>query len=327
METVLYSFQGGNDGSGPISDLVFDKKGNIYGDTTFGGSSGVGDVYMLTPSGSGYTESILYTFTGGSDGGYPFQLGKLHLDSSGNLYGTTSQGGTYGFGTVFELSPSVGGWSETVLYSFTGGSDGGNPNGAVIAKGPNLYGVTFGGGATGNGTVFELKHSKGIWKETVLYSFAGGTDSAFPEGGLVFDKAGNLYGTGTAGGTLGYGTVFELAPTKSGWNEEVLYNFAGGSDGAYPYAPLIFDKAGNLYGTTQGSWTGGAPGYGSVFELSPVHGGGWMETPLHSFTGGADGANPYDALTFHGNNLYGTTRAGGTGGAGTHQGVIFQITP
>jgi uncharacterized repeat protein (TIGR03803 family) len=322
VESVLYAFMGGNDGSGPFSDLTFDKTGNIYGDTSFGGSYGVGDIYELTPSGSGYTESILYTFTGGSDGGYPFQDGKLLLDKSGNLYGTTSSGGAYGFGTVFELTPSPSGWTETVLYSFTGGNDGGNPNAGVIAKGPNLYGVTYYGGASGSGAVFELKRSKGVWTESVLYSFAGGTDSANPEGGVIFDKAGNLYGTGSLGGTFGYGAVFELARSKNSWTESVLYNFAGGNDGAHPTMSMIFDKAGNLYGTTWGSWGGGSEGYGSVFELSRSQ-GTWTENVLHSFTDGNDGGNSFGAVTFHGSNLYGTTRSGGSSG----QGVVFEIIP
>jgi uncharacterized repeat protein (TIGR03803 family) len=326
-ETVLYSFTGGDDGAGPFTDLVFDKAGNIYGDASFGGAYGYGVVYMLIPSGSGYTERVLYTFTGGSDGGYPFQSGKLLVDKSGNLYGTTSVGGAYGFGNVFELTPSGGDWTETVLYGFTGGADGGSSNAGLIAKGANLYGVTEAGGTSGNGTVFELKHSKGVWKESVLYSFAGGTDTALPVGGVIFDKAGNLFGTGFEGGTLGYGTVFELSQSGNMWTETVLYNFAGGTDGASPFASMIFDKEGNLYGTTEGALNG-VNGYGTVFELSPVKGNGWTENLLHSFTGGDDGANPLAAVMFHGRNLYGTTRAGGSSGFGSQgHGVVFEITP
>lgn len=159
VETVLYTFTGGRDGGGPFSDVIFDNGWNIYGTTSFGGANGVGVVYELLPSGPGYTQRVLHTFTNGNDGGIPFQDGKLLFDSSGNLYGTTNTGGAFGFGTVFELKPSSNRWIEIVLYSFTGGTDGANPIGGVIAKGPNLYGAVPGGGTFGNGVVFELQRS------------------------------------------------------------------------------------------------------------------------------------------------------------------------
>ena len=325
LETVLYSFTGGADGNGPFSDLIFDSGGNIYGDTSFGGTDGAGVVYKLTPAGTGYTESVVYSFTGGSDGGLPFQNGKLLLDPYGNLYGTASEGGANNAGLVFKLTPSSNSWTETVLYNFTGGADGGAPNAALVRQGTSLFGVTYAGGAWGNGTVFKLTPSKGGWAETVLYSFAGGSDGANPEGGLVFDQAGNLYGTTYLGGSAGYGTVYRLTPSLSGWTESVLYRFGGGNDGANPVASLIVDKTGNLYGTTSGSVNGLPDGYGSVFKLSATQ-SGWSETVLHSFTGGNDGGNPFDSLLLLGGNLYGTTRDGGSSGfGGPGKGVVFRI--
>jgi len=325
VETVLYSFTGGADGNGPFSDLIFDSAGNIYGDTSFGGTGGAGVVYKLTPSGAGYTESVVCSFTGGSDGGLPFQNGKLLVDPSGNLYGTASEGGANNAGLVFELTPSANGWTETVLYNFTGGADGGAPNAALTRLGTSLFGVTYGGGASGNGTVFQLTASKAGWTESVLYSFAAGSDGANPESGVLFDTAGNLYGTTYLGGSPGYGTVYKLAHSLSGWTESVIYSFGGGNDGANPVAFLIFNKAGNLYGTTSGSVSGGAAGYGTIFKLSATQ-GGWSETVLHSFTGGNDGGKPFASLLLLGSNLYGTTRDGGPNGfGGSGKGVVFRI--
>jgi uncharacterized repeat protein (TIGR03803 family) len=270
-------------------------------------------------------ESVVYSFTGGSDGGLPFQNGKLLLDPSGNLYGTASEGGANNAGLVFELTPSAHGWKETVLYSFTGAADGGAPNAGLVRRGASLFGVTYAGGASGNGTVFQLTASKGSWTESVLYSFAGGSDGANPEGGVLFDTAGNLYGTTYLGGSPGYGTVYTLTHSLSGWTENVIYSFGGGSDGANPVAFLIFDKTGNLYGTTSGSVSGGPTGYGSIFRLSATQ-AGWSETVLHSFTGGNDGGNPFDSLLLLGRNLYGTTRDGGSSGlGGPPKGVVFRI--
>jgi len=327
VETVLYSFTGGADGDGPFCDLIFDSAGNIYGDTSFGGTNGGGVVYRLTPSGTGYTQSVLYSFSGGSDGGLPFQNGKLLRDATGNLYGTASTGGVNNAGLVFKLTPSPNQWTETVLYNFTGGVDGGSPNAALVAQGTSLYGVTFAGGASGNGTVFQLTPSKGVWTETVLYNFAGGSDGANPEGGVIFDQAGDIYGTTYAGGSPGYGTVYKLTHSVSGWTENVIYAFGSGSDGANPVAFLIIDKTGNLYGTTSGSFSGLPAGYGTVFRLSAAK-SGWRETVLHSFTGGVDGGNPFDSLLLLGGNLYGTARDGGSSGfGGPGNGLIFRIVP
>jgi uncharacterized repeat protein (TIGR03803 family) len=328
--TVLYSFTGNQDGSFPQAGLVFDKKGNLYGTTTAGGTSGnckngCGTVFKLTPSGN---ETVLYSFTGGMDGAFPSE--KLVLDARGNLYGTTIYGGNaqcnvwfqYTCGTVFKVTPAG---QETVLYRFTGGKDGGNPMASVVldAKG-NLYGTTFEGGAgtcPGNcGTVFKVT-PRG--KETVLHSF-NRADGAYPEAGLVFDKKGNLYGTTAAGGKFqNAGTVFKLTPSGK---ETVLHSFPLGfttTDGAQPRTGLVFDKKGNLYGTTlrggdRGCSGGAGFGCGVVFKVTPSD-----EDVIYTFTGGPDGAYPSDLVLDASGNMYGTTPNGGVYGLGT----VFKVTP
>jgi uncharacterized repeat protein (TIGR03803 family) len=199
-ETVLYTFTGGADGAYPSAGLVEDSAGNLYGMTREGGAAGAGAVFEINTAG---TETVLYSFTGGSDGAKPF--GGLIRDKFGNFYGTTQQGGTSNLGTVFEVSPTG---AETVLHSFAGGSDGSTPYTPLVAKGRNLYGTTYVGGTANDGTVFEIS-SKGI--ETVLHSFSG-SDGASPDAGLILDSSGDLYGTTFSGGTSGLGTVFELTP-------------------------------------------------------------------------------------------------------------------
>ena len=256
-ESVLYSFAGGAaDGARPQGSPIMDSAGNLYGTTSAGGALGLGTVYALDPTGA---ESVLYSFAGGTtDGQVP--LGHLVMGSSGSLYGTTSIGGAYDLGTVFEISPNG---TESVLHSFTGGAtDGAYPRaGLVMDSAGNLYGTTSAGGADDLGTVFEISAAG---TESVLYSFAGGaTDGSDPTGGLVMDGAGNLFGTTAAGGANDLGTVFKLSP---GGTETLLYSFVGGStDGASPKAGLILDGAGNLYGTTS---AGGVDDDGTVFEIN-----------------------------------------------------------
>ena len=248
-ETVLYNFAGGSDGAAPFAGLVLDAAGSLYGTTQSGGASSSGTIFKVDSAGN---ETVLYNFTGGSDGANP--IAGLVLDAAGNLYGTTNVGGTMGSGAVFKLD-SFG--NDTVLYSFTGGSDGGSPVASLVRdKAGNLYGTANLGGAAGNGTVFKLD-SNG--NETVLYSFAGGSDGANPVAGLVRDAVGNLYGTTNLGGATGNGTVFKVDSTG---NETVLYSFTGGSDGASPKAGLVFDATGNLYGTTP---SGGVSGCTIVY--------------------------------------------------------------
>ena len=280
-------------------------------------------VQAQTPSAGGtWTEQVLLSFDG-TDGADP--LANLIFDAAGNLYGTTYAGGSYGLGTVFELTPSMGGgWTEKVLHNFGQGSDGSQPAGGLIFDAAGrLYGTTYFGGSNGYGTVFQLIPSAGgDWTEKVLHSFSG-TDGSNPVyGSLTFDAAGNLYGTTYAGGSYGVGAVFELTPSMGGgWSEKVLHNFGQGSDGSQPVGGLIFDAAGRLYGTTQ---VGGSFYHGTVFELTPEPGGDWTEKVLHNFSGGADGAVPNVGLIFDAaHNLYGTTDLGGAYGWGT----VFELAP
>jgi len=262
----------------------------------------------------------LYGFTGSKDGSGPGA--GLTFDATGNLYGTTENGGAYGDGVVFELTPtSGGGWEETVLHSFSG-SDGSAPASAslIFDSAGNLYGTTHAGGTYGSGTVFELtSNGDGTWQESVLYSFNGTSGSA-PIAGLIFDAAGNLFGTTSAGGTYNSGTVFQLTSSGNGsWNESVLYSFTGGADGSEPTAGLIFDASGNLYGAT----LVGGTGNGTIFELSQNNDGGWTESVLHTFSG-KDGGYPWWGMVFdQAGSLFGSTWLGGTYDGGT----VFRLTP
>jgi uncharacterized repeat protein (TIGR03803 family) len=295
---------------------------------------------VLAPGGWAQSKyKTLYKFTGGADGSYP--PAGLIFDAAGNLYGTTAFGGAHNAGTVFELTPNAdGGWTESVLYSFTGGKDGWNPEASLIFdSGGSLYGTTIGGGGgSGNGTVFKLMpNPDGSWTESVLHSFQGGRDGSYPNfGSLLFDATGNLYGATTSGGKgsctdflSGCGTIFELTPNPDGtWTEQILHRFSGGNDGSGPEATLIFDKSGNLYGTTT---FGGTHGIGNVFELMPNSEGSWTEKVLHQFKGGAWGS-PGGVIFDQAGNLYGTTVTGGNltichGYSILGCGVVFKLAP
>ena len=302
-ETVLYSFAGGTDGANPYANVIQDRAGNLYGTTSLGGADGAGVVFKVDTRGR---ETVLHTFTGGADGGYSYA--GLIEDRAGNLYGTASGGGAAGVGVVFKLD-SRGHY--TVLYTFTGGADGAYPNGLIQDPQGNLYGTTSGGGADGSGVVFKLDRRG---NETVLYSFTGNADGGYPYAGVIRDWLGNLYGTTAYGGAAGSGVVFKL--DRRG-NETVLYSFTGGADGGYPYAGVIEDWAGNLYGTAA---SGGTAGAGVTFKVDQRG----NETVLHSFTDGSDGGYPYAGLIEDwAGNLYGTAAFGGTAGAG----VLFKIDP
>jgi len=324
-EMVLFSFND-NDGAYPVGGLIFDAFGNLYGTTYEGGAFGLGTVFELTPTaGGGWTETVLHNFNGnGEDGAYP--VASLILDASGNLYGTTSEYGVFGLGTVFELTPTAGGgWTETVLLSFNDHGGAYPAASLILDASGNLYGTTYEGGAFGVGTAFELTpQTGGGWKEKVLHDFNNnGKDGYYPEAGLIFDATGNLYGTTYGGGADNVGAVFRLTRKASGgWAEKILHDFNdNGKDGAYPAAGLIVDASGNLYGTTYG----GAFGLGTAFELTPKAGGGWTEKILHRFNdNGKDGNHPQASLVFDASgNLYGTTYDGGVYGDGT----VFEITP
>jgi uncharacterized repeat protein (TIGR03803 family) len=225
---------------------------------------------------------------------------------------------------VYKLTRSSGGWTESLLYSFAGGSDGGLPNGLVFDSAGNIYGTTDIGGDPGNhGTVFELTPSGSGWTESIIYRFQPATDGIGPEAGLILDSAGNLYGSTTCGGPGGGGVIFELTPFNGSWTFNVLHSFTANC-ATGPRAELLMDRSGNLYGTTYG---GGNFAFGSVFKLTPGS-GGWTYTSLHDFSDGSDGARPESRLVFDASgNLYGTASEGGTGCYPIGCGVVFEITP
>jgi uncharacterized repeat protein (TIGR03803 family) len=344
--TTIWSFTGTvGDGQYPSGPVIFDSGGAMYGTTEVGGTSSSGTVFKLAPppvAGGAWTESVLYSFGGGSDGRQP-STGVV-FDSSGALYGTTYDGGTINnYGTVFQLTPPAAGstWNHSVIYTFQGVYDGQNP-GAVVFRNGLLYGTTPAGGPAsppcnriGCGTVFELAPpgKKGSsWTKTVLYSFPGSlTDGRSPNSDIVFDSNGALYGTTDAGGTSNYGTVFQLTPpAKAGgsWTYKVLHNFTGGSDGGYPIGGLVVGSNGALYGTA--SYSGVANDSGTAFQLTPPAraGGAWSYSVIHTFAGGKDGATPASTPVFDtSGNLYGTTWSGGSSACYTGCGTIFKLAP
>jgi len=312
--SVVHSFAGAADGANPLNGLTMDGSGNLYGTTNSGGASNNGVVFKIDTTG---VETVLHNFSGGTDGENP--QGVLIIDRAGNLFGTTAWGGASGQGTVFRITAAG---KEKVLYSFTGGTDGAEPEAGLVRDvAGNLYGTTTAGGANGNGTVFELSppaKKGGAWAEKVLYSFGAGTDGAIPIGGVTFDAAGNLYGTTSAGGAAGLGTIFQLTPSGSGWTETILHNFQDADDGAVPYASLIFNK-GNFYGAATEGGTGGG---GTIFELTPAS-SGWTFTVLYSNPGwGISGVFRHLTMDRSG-NLYGTTHCDGAYNAGT----VYKLIP
>jgi|HubBroStandDraft_1064217.scaffolds.fasta_scaffold02635_5 uncharacterized repeat protein (TIGR03803 family) len=306
-ETVLYDFPPYTDGVWPHAglDLV---AGSFYGTTLSGGDlscliDGCGTVFKFDKTG----EVVLHSFTGMPDGARPY-AGLIH-DKTGNHYGTTGSGGAYNNGTIFEIDRAG---NETVLYSFIGGSDGSDPEAALIRDSlGNLYGTTFHGGSYEAGTVFKLDTAG---NETVLHSFTGGADGSNPIAALVRDSLGNLYGTTELGGAYNLGAVFKV---DTAGNETVLYSFTGLSDGAYPGTGLIADGKGNFYGTA--SYDGDPRcSCGTVFKLSKTG-----ISVLHTFIG-SDGADPEGLIRDTAGNLYGTTVSGGDN---TGDGVVFKIAP
>jgi uncharacterized repeat protein (TIGR03803 family) len=378
-ENILNNFDYSNGGymQGPV---VLDSSGNVYGIAPYGGNSYCGVVYQLVNNSGTWSENELYSFTCGTDGGYPYTNG-LAIDSSGNLYGTSYQFGAYGKGTVFELVNSSGTYTFDLLYSFTGEADGAYPYaGPTVDSEGNLYGTTYqggGGGCYGGcGTVWELVNKNGTWKEKVLHLFVdNGKDGWYPYSPVTLDKGGNLYGTTVSGSGFQYGAVYKLAkPKKGAWKETILHYFYGGDDGCNPYSGVVADKSGNLYGTTAScgessigtvyqlkkagkkytnnvilnfndsngyypydygtvaldssgnvygtAYYGGAYYYGTVFELAA---GTWSYTDLHDFDyNGTDGGYAYSGLTIDSSgNVYGTTELGGN----ESYGIVYQIVP
>jgi hypothetical protein len=358
-ESVIYVFKGknSNDGETPGGGVIFDKAGNLYGTASYGGSGncvllgvkvGCGVVYKLTPpkqKGGAWSESVIYSFRGGKDGYLP--NGDLTFDAAGNLYGATLFGGGKGTtcdpfyqycGTVFKVSPPKakgGKWTEQVLHSFARGADGANPNGGLTldSKGA-IYGTTpvggnqlcdFGHGNVGCGVLFKLTpplKGGGAWTETILHRFTLGKDGAGPNGGLIFDSTGSLYGTAATGGDAqGYGVGFRFTPTGDGhWSETILHEFTGGKDGQGPGTGFVSGGAGQLYGTS----IGGPLNSGVVFRLKPtVRTSAWSFSVLYSFKGVPDGKLPKAPLIlgFSG-SLYGTA-----GGGKDSSGCVFEVWP
>jgi uncharacterized repeat protein (TIGR03803 family) len=341
---VLYNFTGSADGGVPLSTLVFDSAGNLYGTAYRDGSPTFkgGVVFELSPpavSGGAWTYTVLYTFgnSGSSDGANPW--GNLIFDSAGNLYGVTFGGGsgsktfcgTVGCGIAYELSPpsvAGGAWTENVVYNFapTGSPDGFTPNGVLFGAGGVLYGTASQGGLHGVGTFFRLtppSGSGGPWTERNLYHFGGSASDAAGPNVLTAGAGGVLFGTSEHGGSTGAGTVFELKHSSSGgWTESVLYSFLAGSDGETPVGGVTLGGAGNLFGTTL---AGGNKSQGTVFRLKPpaVSGGAWTKTILHNFTNSPDGSGPFANLLLSNGTLFGTTETGGPSLAG----VVFSVVP
>ncbi|HEY3779283.1 MAG TPA: choice-of-anchor tandem repeat GloVer-containing protein [Rhizomicrobium sp.] len=340
---VLYTFTGGNDGCEPLAGVIADKDHNLYGTTFTCGRDIGGTVFKLAPddtltvlhtfSDDGYsvaglmrdsagnlygtteigdtvfkiaadgTETVLHGFSRRDDGNIP--LAGVVQDRKGDLFGTTADGGSAGCGVVFKVTPER---HESVLYAFQCGSDGAYPEASLLLKSDAFYGTTYGAGTGDAGTVFKVSRDG---SETVLYAFTGGSDGANPAAALIGDRAGNLYGTASGGGTADCGTIFRLAPDGT---FSLSYSFSG-SDGCHPEAALLADAGGNLYGTTE---SGGAGSYGTVFKLAPDG----SETLLHSFGKNDNALEPYATLVADKKgNLYGTTSLGGPADAGT----IFRV--
>ncbi|MGC2112003.1 MAG: choice-of-anchor tandem repeat GloVer-containing protein [Candidatus Korobacteraceae bacterium] len=368
---VIYSFDHGTVGIIPFAGVTLDARGNVYGTNNASGM-GYGAVYKLTNRNGSWIASPLYDFQGGMDGAFP--ASRVIFGPDGALYGTTSEGGgsgcsNHGCGTVFRLAPSptvcratLCPWIETVLYRFSGGADGAIPEfGDIIFDSAGaIYGTTSGSNSN-FGSVYKLTNSGGVWTETTLWAFTGGADGFFPNGGVVFDRSGNLYGTMNTG-------VFELSPSGGGWTESVIHTFQYQVEGLSSESNMIFDNAGNLYSST---FTQGPSQDGTVFEMTPSSGswnlqvihpvghtigsslnfdaagnlygvtitdqsgngeafkmsfvdGSWTYSSLHEFTGGNQGTVPYGGMAVDANgNLWGTA----SGGGAYNLGLVYEITP
>jgi uncharacterized repeat protein (TIGR03803 family) len=344
-ETVLYEFKGGADGAGPSGSLVFDAAGNLYGTAISGGlpevcnNVGCGTVFKLSPNKDGtWTDSTLYEFRGGTDAE---QAGTgVIFDSAGNLYGSAGGGCIVECdGTIFKLSPnSDGTWTESIIYTFPGGTDGGFPSALAFDAASNLFGTTFSGGPKDSGTVFEMtQSSSGLWAKQILYSFTDGLDGGFPSSGVTLDSVGSLYGETYDGGSFacpesGCGVAYRLTFDSGKWKLRVVHTFNGfdGSKGSQPTGGLTFDAEGNLYGTTSGGGNlacNNGNGCGTVFELSPNSRGGFAFRLVGTFDG-TSGTDPNYGVIVDAGSLYGTTFAGGNPKCTpTGCGVAFAITP
>jgi uncharacterized repeat protein (TIGR03803 family) len=327
----LYDFTGSG-GAYPYSGVVIGPSGAPYG-TTIGGGYGVGTVYELRPPATAcktaicyWSETVPHAFTGNvGDGGFP-EYGNVTFDQAGNMYGTTSAFGAFACGVVWELTPSAGGWTESVLYNFTGGTDGCSPaSGVIFDTAGNLYGTTaciFACEGQGLGTIYQLVPSNGGWVENTLLEFNASTGT-HPIGTLTADQSGNFYGTASEDGPNGSGTVYELSPSNGGWTFSLVYAFSS----CNPLAGVTLGPDGNLYGVCQ---DGGANAEGWVFKMPPTCNQTCTPTDLHDFNG-TEGADPQGPVAFDASgNLYGTTFEGGIGDCSASLGtcgVVWEITP
>ena len=331
--TTIFNFSTFTDGNTPYAGLSMDGAGNLYGTASYGGYSGgtcyggCGTVFKLEHKGSGWVFFTLYEFHN-SDGATP--QARVIFGPDGNLYGTTTYGGTANRGVVFRLQPPPNAckayscpWTETVLYSFNGAGDGGFPTYGDITfdQGGNIYGTTPDGGdpVCKCGVVYELSPSNGGWTQIILHTFHVQVgEGQSPYAGVVFDLAGNLYGTTVSSFSrygAGAGAIYELSPSQGGWTENVLYVFTEENDGNEPYGGLIFDSSGNLYGVTA-CITGGPC---TVYELSPSS-GGWTFNLLYTFNGNDVYEGSLAALTMDpAGNLYGTLALANQ--------AVFRLTP
>ena len=326
VHTVLYSFTGGADGGEPYKGVTIDREGNLYGTAVTGGAGscegGCGVAYKLTNSGGTWTQTVIHAFTGAEDGSGPGA--RVTVARAGNVYGMAPTGGAYGLGTIYKIHPGPNGaWTFTVIHAFTGGADGSTGSaGRMIVRDGHLYGAATTGGTYGSGVVFQLTPTAvGEWLFRTIYSFRGQPDGSFPYGALLFDGSGNIYGTTYYGGANGVGAVYKLSRRSVGeWNENVLYSFQEGSDGNSPISNLVFDRIGNLYGTT----SEGGLGRGTIFKLRPLPGGQWAERVVHAFEGPPDGAFSYNGMVVDAfGNFYGATVHGGD----NDDGAIYKFMP
>jgi uncharacterized repeat protein (TIGR03803 family) len=318
-ENVVHDFAGGaRDGAAPRSSLWFGSGGKLLGTTSSGGAANAGTMFQLAPptAGAAWRETLLHSFSG-PDGAFPESMPVgAAAQAAGPLFGTTIGGGPANAGVVYSLQPPAtprGAWTETVLYTFSGGADGSGPiNNLVSDRAGNLYGVTGVGGAHERGTVFRLAPpaaAGGAWTQTVLHAFTGGPDGRAPDAALSIDADGVLWGTTASGGDSLLGNIFRMTPpARRGrpWTFEVLHSFQDPAGGQAPHSGLLPDGAGGFYGTTG---TGGAQDCGIVYHFEPpaTAGADWTLTPLYSFPGGDGGGFAYGELLLKDGALYGST--------------------
>jgi uncharacterized repeat protein (TIGR03803 family) len=320
---IIYSFGGEEDGEYLDTDVEIDSAGNLYGTSVLGGDFGGGTVWELSPMGTGWVHTVLYSFTGSADGGEPYK--GVTLDSAGNLYGTAVTGGSGscegGCGVVYKLTNSGGTWTQSVIHAFTGADGSGAGARVTVDRQGNLFGMTPTGGAYGLGTIYQLRPgANGSYSFRVIHDFTGGMDGSSGSAGRMVFRGGHLFGAATTGG-LGFGTIFELVPTANGgWRFRTIYSFPGAPGGSFPYGALLFDNQGRIHGTT---YYGGTNGIGSIYELTRGGGGTWTGQVIYSFGTGQDGNSPISNLVSDAaGDLYGTTSEGGLG-----SGTIFELAP